>query len=802
MLRHYFITAFRNLRRNRAYAVLNVAGLAIGITVCVLIFLLVRHKLSFEDFHAKKDRIYRVVTQNHRETGITYTRGVPVPLTEAFRTDFPQLEAVTLLMSASNGQVTLIKADGQKDHFREEQGVFFAEPELFRVFDFGWLSGSPQVLAEPNSVVLTQATAERYFGDWQQAIGQTIRYDWDTTEVLQVKGILQNPPVNTDFQINMLIAHKNATNYLKQLGIDRDWGNIQSIFQCYVVLPEGMSETQMERLLPAFNQRHKNAKEARMIRHALQPLRDISFDERYGNFSGQLISRNQLTAIALVGVFLLVTACINFVNLATAQAVRRAKEVGVRKVLGSRRRQLVGQFMSETVLITLAAVWLSLILTYATLPALNSFLSVQLAFAPFSDGLLLTFLLLLLITVSLLAGLYPAFLLSGFQPVIALKSKTISVGGLSLRRSLVVVQFVISQFLIISTLSAVSQMAYFRNAPMGFTQEAIVTARIFEPNVTKHPALVNQLRQISGVENVSLSYSSPASGWIWNSSFRFADQAEDAPFVTDLKPADASYVALYGIQLLAGRNLLPGDTIREVLVNETFLKRAGFRTPQEAIGKRVTIFNNDPKPIVGVVKDFHTRSLHEPVEPCFLLTNRYAFNVAGIKIASQNMPQTIEQIRRVWTGVYPDFVFEYEFLDEAIAGFYESEAQFTQLFQVFAALAIFIGCLGLYGLVAFMVERKTKEIGIRKVLGASAGNIIWLFSKEFLRLIAIAFVIAAPVAWYVMHQWLQDFEYRISIGAELFLAAITVSVFIALLTVSYQAIKAALANPVDSLRSE
>ncbi len=805
MLRNYLITAFRTLNRNRTYAILNIAGLAIGITACIVIFLLVRYKLSFDNFHTHKDHIYRVVTENHQSTGTSYTAGVPYPLPDAFRTDFPQLEAVASIFNFQNGQITITGKNDEKKRFKEDEGLFFADPSFFNIFDFVWINGNPQqALGAPNTIVLTQETADRYFGNWQDAIGQTIRIDWDTVETLKVTGILQNPPANTDFQFKALVSSKNLATYFKTIGEEKDWGSTRSNFQCYIVLPPQMAESQFEKLLPAFNKKYKDAEEASLSHQTIQPLKDVFLDERFENYSEQSASRKSLLTLALIGVFLIVTACINFINLATAQAVRRSREVGVRKVLGGNRPQLIGQFLSETTLITLLATVLSGVLIFLVLPGLNQFLDTHLRFAPFTDWRILVFLIVLIGVVSVGSGFYPALVLSGFQPILALKSKitTAAVGGLSLRRSLVVTQFVISQVFLIATLVAVQQMDFFRTAPMGFNREAILTVPIPEPNVAKQAPLRNRLSKIKGVSEVSLSFATPASSWVWSTSFRFANEAKNAPFSVQMKAADTSYFHIYNLKLVAGRIFQPGDSARDFVVNETFLKKAGIRNPEEAIGRQIVLMDGPPKQIVGVVKDFHAQSFRDPIKPCVLFPRNNTYNLANLKVSSQNLPQTIEEIRQEWLAVYPEFVFEHEFLDDKIAEFYESEQQLSQLFQAFAGIAVFISCLGLYGLVSFMATQRTKEVGIRKVLGASVSQIVLLFSKEFIRLVCLAFVIATPIAWLIMNQWLQDFEYKISLGANVFLFAGLLTLLIAFLTVSYQSIKAAIANPVKALKSE
>jgi hypothetical protein len=800
MIRNYFVTALRTLFRNRTYALLNVAGLSVGITACILIFLLLRFELSFDTFHDRPDRIYRVATEFNGAEGKGYTGGLPDPAPDALRTDFPQLEVVAPIYTIYNGLMTTYQGDRPDKKFKEDLGIILADGNFLKIFHMPLLSGSPGTLNDPNTVALTRATAERYFGDWRKAMGQTLRFNYDTTALLRVTAVLADLPVNTDFPVKALVSYKT-----RRAGTQ--WGGVNSNMQCYVVLPPGMTKAQFDGLMPAFSKKYRDPRDANRVTQVLQPLADMHFDDRYGTYTGRTISPGVIRAIGVVGLFLLVTACINFINLATAQAVKRAKEVGVRKVLGGDRNQLIGQFIGETTLITLVAVVLSTVAALCLLPVLNAFMEVEIPLQPFTDWQLFGFLLLLLVVMSLLSGLYPAFVLSGFRPVEALKSKmtTTSVAGLSLRRSLVVVQFVISQMLVIGTLVAISQMQYFKNAPLGFNKDAIITVPLPEDpqKAAKLGTLYRQFADLRDVESVSFSFTAPSADANWNTSWRFSDQAEIAPYPVNMKPADTAYVRTYGLQLVAGRVYQMSDTAREYVVNETFVKKAGLKNAEAALGKLVVLGRRGvPKPIVGVVKDFHLYSLRQGMDACILTTQKSFFGQAGLKVRSQNLPGTVEAIKHAWSATFPDFVFEHRFLDETIARFYQSEDRLTKLFQVLAGVAIFIGCLGLYGLVSFMAQRKVKEVGVRKVLGASTANIVFLFSKEFLQLIAVAFVIAAPVSYYLMDKWLQDYENRIPLGASVFLLAAGVTVLIAFLTVGYRSVRAATANPVKALRSE
>jgi ABC-type antimicrobial peptide transport system permease subunit len=507
----------------------------------------------------------------------------------------------------------------------------------------------------------------------------------------------------------------------------------------------------------------------------------------------------------LIGIFLLVIACVNFINLATAQAVNRSKEVGVRKVLGSSRTQLAMQFIGETALITFCALTLAIVMAALALPFLSRLLEVQLHF-PF-DGTVLLFLFGVFVLVTLISGSYPALVLSGFNPINALKSKVAPkiTGGISLRRALVVLQFSIAQILIIGMLVVVSQMAYFKNSDLGFDKDAIVAIGVPGDSLskTKYQYLRSQLLAQPGIKSISYSFAAPSDYGSWSSDFKFDHSTKTTDWEASFKWADTTYFKLFNLQFVAGRPYFNSDTVREFVVNETLVKKLGFRNPQDIIGKELNFWNGKKvAPVVGVIKDFHAASLRDPVPPIVMGAWKDLYRTMTVKLQPQGVTETLAHIEKAWTEAFPDNVYEYQFLDERIATFYKQEAQLSLLYQIFAGIAIFISCLGLYGLVSFMAVQRNKEVGIRKVLGASVQSIVYLFSKEFTLLIVVAFAIAAPVAYYFMHQWLANFTFRIDLSWTIFLLAILASVFIAWLTVGYKAVKAGLANPVKSLRTE
>lgn len=804
MFKNYLIATLRKLNRQKHYTLINVLGLALGMTCCVFIFLITRYELRFDRFHPNRDRIYRIVTEEKINDAVNNTMASPMPMTPALRTDFPELEKVTVTFGLYGGLLAITQNDQTVRRFQENDRVAFVEPEFFEIFNFPWVEGDPQSLADPNCVALTESVARKFFGDETNPIpdnivGRAIRFD--NRVDLKVTGIVKDFPDHTDFAFDIMLSWKTV----EIVGMPLDaWGNLSSNVNTYIVLPPNYSPDELQSKLPALkNKYHPDETDANKRVHKLQPFSEIHYDGRYGNYGQRTVSKTSLWGLSLIGVFLLITACINFINMATAQAINRAKEVGVRKVLGAFRTQLISQYLGETFIITLIGAALAIVLTELFLPPVNSLLNLKMQFQPLTDLTVLGFVAVLVIAVSLLAGLYPAFVLSRFVPALALKSKAsiASGGGLTLRRGLVVFQFVITQLLIIGTIIVTRQMDYFRSKEMGFDQNAIVTVPVPVNAADKLRMLRTQLLQNSSIKNVTFSWSSAVSGNRWDTNLRHQLRGPEETFASDLKFSDASYLSTYDLKLIAGRNYVDSDTATEFLVNETFARKLGL-APHDLVGKTFKLGRRAYMPIVGVVQDFHTTSFHDEIRPCLLAARREFYQEASIKINAPDIKDAMAHIEKVWSTAFPEFVYSYEFLDDRIASFYEEEQKMAQLFRVFSGIAIFIGCIGLLGLISFMAAQRTKEIGVRKVLGATATNILVLFGREFALLIVIAFTCAAPIAYWTMRNWLDNFAYRIDIGLGAFVLTIAVTLLIAAISVGYRAIRAALANPVESLRYE
>lgn len=800
MLNNYIKTGFRSLLRNKSHFFINVTGLVVGFSAFLLIFLVVAYEKSFDTFHTNKDRIYRVVRAG-KNGG--YSPSASFPLAAALRAEYPQIETSAAIYGDRDVQVLVTNPAGETvKKFKEHIGVFFAEPQFFSIFNFRVIEGNPaNTLNEPNTAFLTKHMAQKYFGGWQQAIGRIFKvYGLP----VRVTGIIDNPPPNTDFPLGVVISH--AT--IAALGEDlQNWVELWTDHYCFVQLRPGSSAAHMNALLPAFLAKHVSPQN-RDYALQLQPLNELHFDKRLDNFNHRTFSNTLITALSLIGVFLLIIACVNFINLSTANAVSRSREVGVRKVLGSNRQQLVLQFFGETGITCLIAVTAAVIIAAFCITYLNRLLEVNIPLQMlFSPGVMV-FILVAWLAVTLLAGFYPALVLSGFNPVNALKSRISQnmMKGITLRRALVVLQFVVAQVLIIATLVVVSQLNYFNSTDMGFSREAVITAGFPRDSIgqSKTDLVRNLLLQQPGIQAVSFSAFAPVGNGGWATDLRLgSNNSGKADLIVTMKPADTGYFNIYKLQLVAGRRYFASDTAREFIVNESLVKKLGLGSPQEAIGKHIAAPADERAwPIVGVVKDYHTASLRDPINMVAMTTLKRTYRIANIKIAPGKTRAAIAAIEKIWNTAFPDYVFEYHFIDQTVAAYYKQEAELSQLFKIFAGLSIFISCLGLYGLVSFMAARRKKEIGIRKVLGASAGNIVALLSQEFTVLISIAFLIAAPLAWYFMQEWLQQYTFRINLGVGFFIVTLLSSVLIAWLTAGHSAVKAAIANPVKSLRTE
>jgi len=797
MIKNYFKIAWRTLRRQRSYTAINIVGLTLGIAAAILIFTLVSYQLSFDNFHPNKDRIYRVTTAVKGEF-LGKMACVPQPLGKAFRHDYDLAEKTARVIYYKRTLISLPN-DKEVKKFYEENGVAYAEPAFFDIFDFPLLRGDKRTaLQNPHSAIITESIAKKYFGqDASNAIGQTIKVNNDLT--FTITGILKDLPPNTDRKQEIYLSYANLKDKDPGYASDDNWGDFYSGSNCFLLLRPGVTPATVDKAFAGLVHKYLNAEDGALYIFGLQPLADIHTDTKLDG----VFDKKYSWTLLIIAVFLLATACMNFINMATAQALNRGKEVGIRKVMGSLRNQLFWQFIAETALITLAAGLLAWGIAILALPALNQLTFAKMRVELFSTWRSIAFFTGIIILVVFAAGSYPGVVLARFQPVLALKSKLsqVHIGGFSLRRLLVIVQFSITQMLIIGMIILAWQMHYSMNLDLGFDKESIVTVPIPAADPIKMNTLRTRLAAIPGVEKISLCLQPPASGRNSNTAIQFDNRAKGEKWNINTKYADDQYLSTFNLKLVAGRNLYPSDTTREFLLNETAVKKLGLSSPLEALGKMATI-NDQRAPIVGVVKDFHLYSLKSDIDAAAIATNAVRYQTANLKIDPHHLHDVLAAVPYVWNSTYPEYLYSYSFLDDRIAEFYVIDTILLKLVEVFAAIAILISCLGLYGLVSFMAVRRTKEIGVRKVLGASVAQISWLFGKEFLRLIAIAFLIAAPIAWLATNNYLKEFKYKIPVGPLQFLIGLAVTIGIAAIAVGYRSLRAATANPIKSLRSE
>ncbi|MDO6431821.1 ABC transporter permease [Flavitalea sp. BT771] len=815
MIINYLITAFRTLRRNKVSSLINVLGLSIGISAALIIYLIVQYDFSFEQFRKDKDNTYRVVTMMSFSNSTFPNSGVPYPIIDAARKEVHGIEASANIF-AIGAKAAVPKLGAAPVIVKHVYDLAYADSHYFDVFpDYQWLAGSPSSLDQLYHVVLSQDRANIYFPGLSpsQAIGKTIIYD--DSLVCTVTGIVKDVKENTDLVFKVFISLPTLKRSANSGMTDPDWGSVTSSNQFYVRLEKGTSPLQVEQQLATLRKIHSDdAKDtANKAAHKLQPFTDIHFTGPYDNYGQRQASKPVLYGLLVVAAFLLTLGSINFINLATAQAGKRAKEIGIRKTMGSSRRQLVLQFLGEAFLLTLISTLLSLAVTPWLMKLFSDFIPKNLHFNLKSLPHIYLFLGALILTVSLLSGFYPARVLSRFSPVIALKNQAwsgkSSTRNAILRQSLTAFQFVIAQVFIIGTLIVGSQIHYFLDKDMGFKKEAIIffNTPYAAPHLQENCALLmNKLHKIPGIAELSLGASPPASNSVNSEIITYMDGKKEIRTDVQIMIVDTAYMHLYGLKLLAGHNVvLCPDSARQLVINRTYAGILGLTDPRQALGKTL---NKNKDRIIGIMEDFHQASFHKAIRPMAFVFNKAALN-QSIHIALPNSPAgraswkaTIAAAEKAYKEVFPGEDFEYTFLDESIAKFYTAEQHMSSLLRWATGLTIFISCLGLLGLVIYSTSLRTKEIGVRKVLGASVTQIVSLLSKDFVKLVCIAFAIAVPIAWYGAHRWMESFVYRATISWWTYALSGLTMLLIALLTLSIQTIRAANANPVESLRTE
>lgn len=808
MFRNYIITAFRNLLRNRAYTFINILGLSLGIGAALVLFKIVIFEKTFDEHHSNYDNIYRFVKEEITANAVEKKPGVPNPFKEAFQNDYPEFGLPARTFYSGGGQLSVEGQNGQFQHFQLEDGVAFADNDVFKIFDFNILAGdSKNPLRNPKTVVLSESEAMKLFGleakRLDEAIGRTVKLDNEL--LLTVSAIMEDQPQNTMLPFTLMIEYDALDGFFDFFDKD-NWRSTSSNAHLYLLKPDNVTEDQITKVLPGFAGKYLD-EETTTTRFHLQKYSDIHFQPEYGAYNDRVVSADYMLIPLLVGVFLILTACVNFINLATAQAVKRSKEVGIRKVLGGQKQQLALQFLGETFVLTLISVLLALGMAELALSSLPDMIGYQLSLNLFEDTQLLMLIGLVTLGVTLLAGTYPALILSSLKPAMALKGKGQSAmaGKVYLRRGLVVLQFLISQVLVICTLVVISQMNYFQSKDLGFKRTSIINFSLPENDPGKVNLIKSQLSQNARISHVSYAFSTPRSTDNIGSTFNYAPLNSENGYDMSAKIIDENFVPLFDIKILAGRNLTAADTLlQKALISETVMKIMNIADPEEAIGKSIETGFGGPKTIVGVINDFHSNSLREKISPLILINLPDYYYSGSIRFegSESGINDVLTSLENVWSQQFPDFIFDYDIYSETLTEDYQEEANMLNLFQLFSGIAIVIGCLGLYGLISFMANQKTKEIGVRKVLGASVAQILNLFSKELLVLVGISFLLAAPVGYLFMSFWLQDFEYAVDINSWVFVIAIGFTLVVSGITTGFRSLRAATVNPVDSLRSE
>ena len=793
MFRNNIITTLRSLKRNRTYTLINMLGLSLSIGIAIVIFMIIRFEGSFDAWHKNAPHLYQLIGYDKFEGANSH---IPQGAINALKDKIPGVEKAANVYRFTP---SVIKVNGEN---RKQEQSYFVQPDFLQMIDVQWVEGSPATsLSQPYQVVLDEPTARRFFKPGEPVLGKTILYD--NTLNLTVSGIIKEMPANTQFHMPMMISYASLLKYMNWYKDENYWGGGDSYFQGFVLLKPGVKPATVEAALSQLaTQQGERANYTRfqltnLAEHHLNPNPDI-------DFFNYAIPRWLMYTLTSIGIFLLLIACINFINMASVQAIQRNKDTGIRKILGSNRTRLIGQFLLETAFIVTGALVIGSLLAYILLPYTGRLLHTQVAEARNWNTATFLFLAVIGLALTCLSGLYPAIMLSRFQPIQMLRSRFFSLPtkGFSRRRMLVVTQFTIALVLVICTLIGVKQINYFYHKELGFDKAAVITVNMPDGRSSViRERLRRSLLQSPSISDVTFGLTTPSgtTNWWWanikHHGLKDGEQQWRQQFI------DTNYLSFFKIPLLAGRGFHAADsTIAVVLVNEQAARDMRYRNASQALGQQLSM-GNEQYTIGGIVKDYQSQSLKSGKTPHVYIYNR-RFQTACIRINNKQQEAALHLVEKEWKAIFPDYYFEYSFLDDELRNFYGDESKLASFLSLFSIIGIIIGCLGVYGLVTFVCIRKTKEIGVRKVLGAGFINIMALLNVEFIWLIAIAFIMAAPIAGVIMHHFLQDYFNRIPMPWWIFGVSGIGALLITMVTISFQAVRAALANPVRSLRSE
>lgn len=809
MIKNYFKIALRNLARFKIYSFINITGLAVGMACSILIILFIQNELSYDKFQENSDRIYRLSREWFNEDGTSslHLARVAPPIGPLLKNDFPNIiEEVTRVSSDWN---TFLQVDGRT--FIEDK-FFWAENNFFKIFSFEFIKGNPNTaLSEPYSVVLTESMAKKYFGN-EDPIGKTILYE--RKDNLKVTGVIKDVPENSHFKFDFLGSFITLNDYEGIETLTRNWGS--NNYVTYILLPEKFPVEELVRQIPAFLDKHltqlvidntgnpPSIQPSKTNKLHFWKLTDIHLRSHLVTELEENGDINDVYIFSIVALFILLIGCINFMNLSTARSAKRAREVGMRKVLGAFKKQLVLQFIGESLIISFIAMLFAVVLVEAGLPFFNNFIDKQLNIDYFGNPTIVLGLLCLTLIVGLIAGSYPAFLLSSFNTIKVIKGNSSS-GKSRFRTVLVVAQFTISIALIICMGIVYSQMEFFKSKDLGYDKSKVVLLPSNQEMRKEIESIKSQLYENPNILSVASSRLVPSDMLVnsWGGQLVGEDNPAPLNFRLAAQEVDHDFIKTYGLHLVAGRDFsrdFATDDSSAFILNEAAVKQLGW-TPREAINKKMIYGDRNGK-VIGVVNNFHFESLHNKIVPIiFLLTKTRNVNFS-VKISGNDIAGTMKFLKEKWTEFRPDYPFEYTFLEDQLEELYTSEKKLGDIFGIFSLLAVIIACLGLFGLASYSAEQRTKEIGIRKVLGSTVSGIVILFSKDFLKLVIISNLIAWPLAYFAMNKWLEGFAYKTGISIWIFVLSGTIAILIALLTVSFQAVKAGFSNPVKSLRYE
>jgi putative ABC transport system permease protein len=796
MLRLNLKIAWRTLWKNKNYTLINILGLSVGLAGCMLIFIFTSYQMGFDKGYENTDRIYRFVTNWQYPSYNDFSKGVPVPMIAAAKEELGGIEKGAVIIQ--RGGIVHIRDSSGKEVVKSRESFYYAEPRFFEIFPRKWLEGkSSQALSAPNQVALSGQTAIKYFGSVTNAMGRSITIG--NTINLTVTGIFQDSAPNSSFPLNIVISYStfNSKKYI-------NWDGVNSAMEFYVLLRKGQTAATMEGPIAAFNKKHyADAKIPGNQKNALQRLDEVHFDPRYGSFADTSVSKKEIYGLGVIGLFLILTACINFINLSTAQASNRSKEVGIRKVMGGMRKQLLVQFLTETISITLVAMVIACMLTELAIPGMSDLLKIPANFIFLRNPQFFGFMIFLVVLVGFLAGFYPAVIISGFNPALAVKNRiAVNAGGLGLRRFLVVMQFSITVILLIATMVIMKQMAYLRDKPLGFNAEAVAMISLPGDSVSqrKYSGFKEQAMRIPGVKLISYCQTAPSSDNITGSAFSYKG-IQKGDFELRNAKADADYFRLFELSFIAGKAFGKNDDQNRAVVNETFLRKMGITDPGSVIGQ-VLNANGADMLITGVVKDYNDVSLRAKISPLVIYPQQGEYYSIAVKLESAGMMSTMKQLESLWNSKFPEYVYQASFLKEDLNAYYESERIMGVLFKVAAGVIIFISLLGLFGLISFVAAQRSREVAIRKVLGASTTELVRLLNSSFVKMVLLANIFAWPLAYLFVAKWLQGFAYRIELDIRPFVYAFVISVSITIITVSIKSYRTAIGNMIDALKYE